>query len=170
MSTTGRSVDLARLGEQRLDLKQARVSEKAEVGGDHPDLAHGEVEVDDDGTARLEAGKLDLPETVDDALADEDEVAVPAVAAVAVADPDRDETGVALDRREVEETGTVAEALVRLLDGDDVGSDLGDHRSDARRIEAPVGADALVDVVGGEDRPPALAVRHRPSAADRARP
>ena len=79
------------------------------------------------------------------------------------AHPDRHEAGVALDRRQVEETGAVAEALVGLLQGDDVGADLADHRGHPRRIEAPVDADALVDVVGGENRPLCPLSPHRRS-------
>ncbi len=40
-----------------------------------------------------------------------------------------------------------AEALVRFLQGDDVGIELGDDRCHAVRIVAPISADARVNVV-----------------------
>ena len=39
-----------------------------------------------------------------------------------------------------------------LLKADDVGAELAQHRADARRVVAPIGADAGVDIVGGDDQ------------------
>lgn len=39
---------------------------------------------------------------------------------------------------------------VDLLQGDDMGVDLTDHRADPSGIPAPIGADGAMDIVGGD--------------------
>src|SRR5690606_11079729 len=70
----------------------------------------------------------------------------------------RHEAAFAFEIGEVEKAGALAETLVRLLDGDDVRVDLPDDRYDPARIEAPVEAYGLVNVVGGDDRVDVVAV------------
>ncbi len=45
----------------------------------------------------------------------------------------------------------MAEAAIRLLQGDNVRAKLLDHGGNAARVEAAVHADAAMDVVGGDD-------------------
>ena len=64
----------------------------------------------------------------------------------------RNEPVFAFETFEVEKAGALAEALVGLLQGDHVGTDLADHRRGAFRVEALVAADAFVNVVGGDEQ------------------
>ena len=50
----------------------------------------------------------------------------------------------------IEKPGTVAKAVVGFLQGDDIGTDFADDARGAFGIEFAVGADAFVDVVGGD--------------------
>lgn len=68
---------------------------------------------------------------------------------------------VLLQRGQVEQAPAAAEALVGLLDRHHVGVHFGDHMDDPHRIEAPVHADAFVDVVGGDHQ---LVLLRRPAA------
>lgn len=52
---------------------------------------------------------------------------------------------------EIEQTGTLTEPLVGLLKRDDICAQLTDDIGGTTGVEAPVGADAFVDVVGGDD-------------------
>ena len=70
-------------------------------------------------------------------------------------DRHRHEPGLVPQLREVEQAMARAEALVGLLQRDDVRSDLSDDLGDAGGVEAAVDADAFVDVVGGDQRPAA---------------
>lgn len=92
----------------------------------------------------------DLPHVLDDAAPGEDEVAVPAMAAVVRGLVRRNEVGGAAQLGEIEQAHARAGALVGFLQGDDVSVDLADHAGDARRIEASVAADAFVDIVGSD--------------------
>ena len=59
--------------------------------------------------------------------------------------------GLPFQRLEVEQALPPPETLVGFLDGDDVGTHLGDDGRYPRRLETPVRADAFVDVVGRDD-------------------
>lgn len=51
---------------------------------------------------------------------------------------------------EIQEPRALAESLVGLLKRDDIRTDLGDDLRNSRRVEAPVGAHAFVDIIGGD--------------------
>ena len=78
-------------------------------------------------------------------------IAVPAMPVRLLRGRDERQAGLLFERLEVEQALAAAETLVGLLDGDHVGVHLGDDGGDPRRLEAAVGADAFVDVVGGDD-------------------
>ena len=62
-------------------------------------------------------------------------------------------TAALLDEKEGIVQPVLAKAGVDLLQRDDVGSDLADDIDDAAGVAPAVGADAFVDVVGGDDQP-----------------
>ena len=88
-----------------------------------------------------------------EALPEQHDIAVPAMGrGIGALDGNRDEAGLVLQPGEVEQAVAGAEALVGLLQGDDIGRDLADDLRDPAGIEAAVDADAFMDIVGGDQR------------------
>jgi hypothetical protein len=79
-----------------------------------------------------------------------------------VGDTQRHQPRRALQRLQVEQAGAPAEALVGLLQRDQVGAELGDDGDGARRVEATIRADALVQVPGGDAQLPRPRAPARP--------
>ena len=89
----------------------------------------------------------------DSALAEKQNVTVPSRPARRGAHRDGKKSGLAFETGKIEEPGFVAESPVGLLKGNDVGAGLSDDGSRPVWIEPLVGADALVDVIRGDERP-----------------
>lgn len=65
-------------------------------------------------------------------------------------DGDGEKTALSQQTGQVDHAGPVAEPVIGFLQSNDVGADVGDDRRYPIRIEAFVGADAFVDIVGGD--------------------
>src|SRR5690606_34716695 len=88
----------------------------------------------------------------DGAAPKKDDVSMPAVFAIRPRGWNGNQTTFTFQHRKVEQALAIAETLVRLLQGDHIGIDLAQHGDDPRRVEATIEADALVDIVGSDDR------------------
>lgn len=142
--------------EDRLGLLGAGMPEKPQMGSDDAQGSNLQVEIDDERATRLDARKLQLTDIGDGTLAQQQYIAVPAMPLGGkTGDRHRDEMGLAPNVFEIEKTGALTEPLVRFLKRNDIGTQFADHVGGPPRIEAAIGTDTFVDVVGGDDDIPA---------------
>ena len=128
--------------EELLHLPAPLAGEEAEVRDDHAQALAAHVEIDIQRVSWL-APPVAEGETAhfEHFAAGEQSVAERAVVA---------HERQARHRLHAEAAGDVVEAVVDFLQPDGVALELADHRGDARGVLPAVGADAAVDVVGGD--------------------
>ncbi|EGE61043.1 hypothetical protein RHECNPAF_1260019 [Rhizobium etli CNPAF512] len=138
---------------QSAGLLGSIVPQQAEMRGD--DAQHAALlkfELGDEGAARLQPRQPDLMHVMHQPLLEQHDIAVPAMRLGHAGDRHRDQSRLPLQPAEVENAGALAEARIGLLQCDHVGADFMDHPAGALRVEAAVGADAFVHIIGSDQR------------------
>ena len=130
-------------------LPQPPQAQKAQMHADHADQAVADAQVRQHRAPRLQR-RQDQAMVIQhlDSLAHQDRVAVPAQATRQAAERHRLVGRVVTDPFRRQGRGPLAEPAIDLLQGDDVGIDLRQYRQHPVGPAAPVGTDALADVVG----------------------
>src|SRR5260221_10267084 len=139
--------------EQTLGLGAALAAAQAEMSRHHPEPVASGIEIDVERAAR----RVTIDAEVDVAhgqhgKACQDSVAESAALVGPLRQGDRTQPGLLRQKRAL--VGQIRSVAVchDLLQADDIGAELAQHRRDARRIVAPIGPDAGVDVVGRDDK------------------
>ncbi len=81
-------------------------------------------------------------------IAHQKQVAMPTMCFANTVQRHRDQTQIAADTVQIQQAFARAKPGIRLLQGQNIRANFGNHRSRARQIPAAVGADAFVDIVG----------------------
>lgn len=114
----------------------------------HAQRALRQVDLGHQRAARFGAGQAHARDAGGQVLAQQQRIAVPAMPGRHVRYRHELEARIAPHRREVEQPGAPAEALVDLLQGQDIGAEFRDHRGRTVRVEAAIRPHAFVQVPG----------------------
>src|SRR5688572_29333361 len=111
--------------QKRFRLARPGMTQQTQVGGDYPQRTRLQVEIDDEGAARLDARQFQLPYVGNRTLTDKQDVAMPSVALLAERrNGNGDKMRLTAQVLEIEEPRALAESLVGLLKRDDIRTDL----------------------------------------------
>ena len=148
-----RFLQAGQLIEHGAGLPLAPQPDKAEMHADDPDLQIADLQIGQRRSARLQRRQHQpLAAQQFDVLAHQDRVAVPAEAARPHAEADRPEMRHLRDQAGRQRRQPVTEPAIDLLQRDDVGIEFGEDVENLFRPPAPVGADALADIVGRDTK------------------